>query len=231
MRCWEARDSTGGAASCFREPRGRENRSLAAHFLRAACERGERCVYFAFEESSQQIVRNMRSIGVSLEPWVKKGLLHIHSIRPSSLGLEAHLESMHRALRESAPALVVIDPITNLIGAADKRDIKSMLTRLIDYIKLQGITAMFTHLSSAGHGGHLESTDEGISSLMDAWVLLRDRERNGQRSYGIYVLKARGMAHSHEIRRFRLTNQGIRIEELMRGPSRTETVHESTASS
>ena len=193
--------------------------SLGASFLQATCQRGEPCVYFAFEESSHQIIRNMHSIGINLRPWVKKGLLRICSIRPSTLGLEGHLESMHRTIHEMQPKVIVIDPITNLIGATNRQDVKSMLTRLIDYIKSQHITAMFTHLSSAGHGGRLESTDEGISSLMDAWILLRDSEYRGRRSYGIYVLKARGMAHSHEIRRFRLTNVGVQIGDIVNDPS------------
>lgn len=185
--------------------------SLAAAFLEAACKRGESCVYFSFEESSQQIIRNMRSIGISLQPWVKKGLLRICSIRPSTLGLEGHLELMHRTIRETRPQVAVVDPITNLLGNSGQPDIKSMLTRLIDYLKSEHITTLFTHLSHSAEIGTLETTDEGISSLMDAWILLRDSESGGRRHYGIYVLKARGMAHSHEIREFRLTHSGIMI--------------------
>jgi circadian clock protein KaiC len=187
--------------------------SMGSAFLQAACIRGETSVYFAFEESSQQILRNMRSIGIDLQPWIKKKRLHICSTRPSSLGLEGHLESIHRTIAQMQPTVILVDPITNLIGVTNRHDIKSMLTRLIDYVKTKDITAMFTHLSSAGHGGTLESSDEGVSSLMDAWILLRDSEHNDRRSYGIYVLKARGMAHSHEIRRFRLTGSGIEVDE------------------
>ena len=185
--------------------------SLGAAFLEAACKRGEPCAYFSFEESSHQIIRNMRSIGISLQPWVKKGLLRICSIRPSTLGLEGHLESMHRVIREMRPQVAVVDPITNLLGTSGQQDIKSMLTRLIDYLKAEHITTLFTHLSHASEIGTLESTDEGISSLMDAWILLRDSEHGGKRHFGIYVLKARGMAHSHEIREFRLTHSGIMV--------------------
>lgn len=184
--------------------------SLGSAFLHAACKRGEPSVYFSFEESSQQIIRNMGSIGISLQPWVKKGLLRICSIRPSTLGLEGHLEAIHRVIREVQPRVVVVDPITNLIGAPRQQGIKSMLTRMIDYLKGQDITAMFTHLGKAG-GADLERMEEGISSLMDAWILLRDSEHFGRRNFGIYVLKARGMAHSHEIRDFRLTDSGILV--------------------
>jgi circadian clock protein KaiC len=189
--------------------------SVAAHFLRAGCERGERCVYFSFEESSGQIIRNMESIGVNLQPWVEKGLLHFNTVRPTSLGLEAHLSSIHSVISEINPSIVVIDPITNLIGASGAPGVRSMLTRMIDFLKVKGITAMFTHLSSAGASRAQEGSDEGMSSLMDACLLLRDSEQNGKRSYGIFVLKARGMAHSHEIRHFSLSNSGICIGDVI----------------
>jgi circadian clock protein KaiC len=189
--------------------------SLAAHFARAACERGERCVYFSFEESRDQILRNMESIGVSLKPFVDKGLLHFNNVRPSSVGMEAHLASFHKLISEKAPKVVVVDPLTNLISVSDLPGVKSMLTRLIDFLKMQHITALFTHLSAAGLDHSMENTDEGVSSLMDAWILLRDIEHAGTRSYGIFVLKSRGMAHSHEIKEFRLTDSGIQIGELV----------------
>jgi circadian clock protein KaiC len=197
--------------------------SAAAHFVVAACKRGERCAYFAFEESVDQITRNMESIGISLRPWIKKGLLQFIAIRPTSLGLEAHLASIHQTIKKLNPAIVVVDPITNLIGVADIPGVKSMLTRLIDFLKMQHITALFTHLSSAGSRHSAESTDEGVSSLMDAWLLLRDIEENGRRSYGIFVLKARGMAHSHEIRQYVLTDHGIHIGEVLTTGARSVT--------
>jgi circadian clock protein KaiC len=191
--------------------------SLAAHFVRAGCERGERCVYFAFEESVDQIMRNMESIGLNLRRWVDKGLLHVVTTRPSTLGVEAHLASIHEAIKDAQPSLVVVDPISNLIASADSPGVKSMLTRLIDYLKLQHVTAVFTHLSSGGATNSLEKTDEGISSLMDAWLLLRDIESNGRRSYGLFVLKSRGMVHSHEIREYILNDNGIRIGNVITG--------------
>ena len=185
--------------------------SVAAHFLRAGCERGENCVYFSFEESSGQIIRNMESIGVNLQPWVQKGLLHFNTVRPTSLGLEAHLSSIHEVISETNPSIVVVDPITNLIGGNGAPGVRSMLTRLIDFLKVKNITAMFTHLSTAGASRAKESADQGMSSLMDACLLLRDSEQDGQRSYGIFVLKSRGMAHSHDIRQFTLSDSGIHI--------------------
>ncbi len=185
--------------------------SLAASFVRATCERGERCVYFAFEESVDHIIRNMESIGVPLRPLVDKGLLHIRAIRPSSLGLEAHLASIHKIISDVAPTAVVVDPMTSLVSGSDFVGGNSMLTRMIDFLKVQHITALFTHLSSAGTTPSQEATSEGVSSLMDCWILLRDIESNARRSYGIFVLKCRGMAHSHEIKEFMLTDKGIRI--------------------
>ncbi|MGC2210508.1 MAG: circadian clock protein KaiC [Candidatus Korobacteraceae bacterium] len=183
--------------------------SMAVTFLKAACERGERALYFGFEESMDQIIRNNASIGLDLRPWVDKGLLHFHNVRPSSLGLEAHLASMHQSIKQVDPKVVVMDPITNFISGSDVGGVKSMLTRLVDFLKMRGITAMFTHLSTLG--GRLESTDENVSSIMDTWLLLRDIEHDGRRSYALYVLKSRGMAHSHEMRAFMLTDHGIRL--------------------
>jgi circadian clock protein KaiC len=191
--------------------------SSAASFIDAACRRGERCIYFAFEESSAQIIRNMRSIGIDLEPWVIKGLLKFHAERPSVYGLETHLLTMHKAIHEYKPSVVAIDPITNLISAGNPLDVKSMLTRLIDILKMNQITALFTTLTSAG--GPLEQSEVGISSLADAWLLLRDIEIGGERNRGLYILKSRGMAHSNQIREFLLTDKGINLLDVYVGPS------------
>jgi circadian clock protein KaiC len=186
--------------------------SLALSFLKAASERGERTLYFGFEESTAQIIRNTASIGLNLQPFVDKGLLHFHTVRPSNLGLEAHLASMHRIVNDLSPGVVVVDPISNFISAADQSGVKSMLIRLVDFLKMRQVTAMFTHLTSLG--GAADRTDETVSSIMDTWLLLRDLEHHGHRSYGIYVLKSRGMSHSHELREFKLSDNGIHIGEV-----------------
>lgn len=180
--------------------------SFAAAAAHAACARGERVCYFAFEESPSQIFRNMRSIGMDLEPWVKKGLLMIDSTRPTAVGLEGHLATLHRMVEEHRPGLVLIDPITNLITVGDIQQVKSMLTRLIDFLKMEGITTLFTNLTVLGA---VEDTAVGISSLMDAWVLLRDDQIGNFRQRSILVLKARGMSHSTESRGFHITDEGI----------------------
>jgi len=183
--------------------------TLAAHFVESACRRGERALFFAFEESQDQIIRNMRSIGIDLEPFVRKGLLNFQSARPSSWGLEVHLATMHKAIEEFNPSVVVIDPITNFLAVGDDVETKSMLTRLIDFLKIKQITAMFTSLTSAQT--EIEDSEVGVSSLMDAWVLVKNIESNGERNRGLYILKARGIAHSNQVREFLLTSNGIEL--------------------
>lgn len=191
--------------------------SLAAHFVDAACRRGERCLYFAFEESPNQLIRNMRSIGIDLEPWIKNGRLGFHASRPTFFGLETHLATLFKHLRDFNPDSVVIDPISNLITVGGRAEVNSMLLRLIDLLKSRQITALLTSLNSGGEA--LEATELGISSLMDTWLLLRDIELNGERNRGIYVLKSRGMRHSNQIREFLLTDHGIRLVNVYLGPS------------
>jgi circadian clock protein KaiC len=189
--------------------------SVSAHFVRAACERGERCLYFAFEESQPQILRNMRSIGIDLQPWVKKGLLQFHANRPTIYGLEMHLVTCHKLIQKFKPDVVVLDPIGNLTLTGSDVDTTAMLTRLMDFLKAQGITALWTSLTT---GSDLETTDVRISSLVDTWLLLRDIEIGGERNRAVYVLKSRGMAHSNQIREFLITNQGIELAEAYFGP-------------
>jgi circadian clock protein KaiC len=188
--------------------------SLAAHFVAASCRRGERCLYFAFEESPSQITRNMRSIGIDLEPWIRRDLLRVHAERPTALGLEAHLAAMHRLIDEWRPRVVVVDPVTNLIAVGSELEVKAMLARLIDFMKLRQITTLFTSLTEGG--GAAERTDLGVSSLMDVWMLLENREANGERNRAIQIVKARGMAHSNQIREFLMTDDGIRLVDISR---------------
>jgi circadian clock protein KaiC len=183
--------------------------TIAAHFVNAACKRGERALFFAFEESQDQIIRNMRSIGVELEPYVKQGLLKFQNSRPSNFGLEVHLALIHKAIVDYQPSVVVIDPISNFLAVGDASDTKSMLTRLIDFLKMQQITAMFTTLT--GSTSEIEDSEVGVSSLMDAWVLVKNIESNGERNRGLYILKARGIAHSNQVREFRLTEHGMEL--------------------
>jgi circadian clock protein KaiC len=189
--------------------------SLAAHFADAACRRGERCVYFATEESPDLIVRNMRSIGIDLGSWLKKGLLRFDATRPTFYGLEMHLLRMHKLVTETKARAVVVDPITSYISLGEMLEVKSMLTRLIDFFKAHQITAFFTSLTEGGNA--LEQSEVGISSLMDTWILLRSIESNGERNRGIWVLKSRGMAHSNQIREFVFTDHGIELVDVYLG--------------
>ena len=181
--------------------------TIAAHFVDAACHRGERALFFAFEESQDQIIRNMRSIGIDLEKYVKRGLLKFHNARPSNFGLEVHLALIHKAITEFEPNVVVVDPITNFLAVADATATKAMLTRLIDFLKMQQITAIFSSLTGSTHD--VEDSEVGVSSLMDVWLLVKNIESNGERNRGLYVLKARGIAHSNQVREFLLTDKGI----------------------
>jgi len=188
--------------------------SLAANFTSAACARGERCLYFTFEESPSQILRNMRSVGLNLERWVKKGLLHFNAMRPTSTGLEGHLAIIHRLITQMRPSIVVIDPITNLVSASGSYDIKSMLVRLVDFLKMEEITSMFTNLTFAGDPQ--ERTAAAVSSLMDTWIVLRDSKPNGRPRRELYVLKSRGMAHSREARELIVSKRGLKLGTILK---------------
>jgi circadian clock protein KaiC len=185
--------------------------SLAAHFLDAACRRGERCLCFLFEESPLQLLRNMRSIGVDLEPWVAAGLLQFHAARPSRYGLETHLVTMHQVVAGFRPTIAVIDPVTNLMSVGTYADVQAMLTRMIDHLKTENVTAMLTSLMPGKH--EIERTETSISSLMDTWIVLANDEVDGRHRRGLYVLKSRGMAHSNELREFTLTDRGLDLQE------------------
>jgi circadian clock protein KaiC len=189
--------------------------SLAAHFVDAACARGERCAFFSFEESANQIIRNMRSIGIDLERWVEKGLLRFHASRPTTFGLEMHLVKIHRIIQDFAPRIVVVDPVTALLHSGSANETKSMLLRLVDFLREKQATALMTTLT--GGSGTQEQTEVEISSLVDAWLLLRDIESGGERNRGLYILKARGVAHSNQIREFILTGHGVELREVYLG--------------
>ncbi len=189
--------------------------SMAAHFATSVGQRGEKCLYFAFEEPASQIIRNMLSIGIDLQPWVDKGLLHFHASRPSLYGLEMHLLTMQQMVTNFKPAIVIVDPITNLVNISNQIEVKSMIVRLIDFLKMNHITTMFTSLTSVEVNE--ASTDVAISSLMDAWLLVRYLETNGERNRGLYILKARGTNHSNQVREFRLTDHGVQLLDVYLG--------------
>ena len=183
--------------------------SLAASFANAACRRGERCVYFLMEESPQQMIRNMRSIGIDLGQWSERGLLTLRAERPSRFGLEAHLAAMYRAVDELQPAAVVVDSITDLLSLGGEAEVRAMLTRLIDHLKNRGVTVLFSSLSPAAV--ELQETRAGVSSLMDAWVLLSLERVGAERRRQMSVLKARGMSHSSRVCEFKMTERGFQI--------------------
>jgi circadian clock protein KaiC len=206
-----------GASVLLSGTPGTGKSSIAAHIAHAACARGERCLYFPFEESQPQIVRNMQSIGLDLGRWVSRGLLRFHPARPHLYGLETHLALMHKQITQFDPRVVVIDPVTNLTEIGSVTEAKAMLTRLVDFLKARGITAIFTSLTTGAD--NFEMTEVGISSLMDTWLLVRNLESNGERNRGLYILKSRGMPHSNQIREFILTDQGAQLLDVYTGPA------------
>jgi circadian clock protein KaiC len=191
--------------------------SIAAHFAEAACRRGERVLFFCFEESPNQLMRNMLSIGINLEIWVQKGLLQFQATRPTFYGLEMHLAATHKAVDSFRPDIVILDPINTFLIGDKEFEVKNMIMRIVDFLKANQITALFTSLTSSGEV--MESSDVGISSLIDTWLLLRDIELSGERNRGMYVLKSRGMANSNQIREFILTNRGVELRDVYVGAS------------
>lgn len=191
--------------------------SMAAHFAIDACRRGERVLCFAFEESPSQIMRNMLSIGIDLEPWVKEDLLRFLANRPTFAGLEMHLTTIHKAIKEFKPHVVIIDPLTSFILGGKEYEVKAMVIRLVDLLKMSQTTSMFTSLSLTGD--RLEQSQVAIASLIDTWLLLREIEVGGERNRGMYILKSRGMAHSNQIREFLLTDHGVELRDVYVGPS------------
>ncbi len=189
--------------------------SLATHFAQAACKRGEKVLFFSLEESSSQIIRNMKSIGIDLSTWNKKGLLRFYSVRPTSYGLEMHLDLIIKAIKDFKPKIVIIDHINSFITQNNEVEAKAMTIRLIDFVKSNNITAFFTTLSN--NTTVLETTDIMISSMIDAWILVRDIEIGGERNRGIFILKARGMSHSNQVREFILTDKGILLRDVYAG--------------
>jgi circadian clock protein KaiC len=190
--------------------------SIAASFVNAACLRNEKALFFAFEESPQQIVRNIKSIGMDLQRHVDNGLLKFHSSRPTIHGLEMHLVEIHKKIEAFKPQVIVIDPITNLVTIGSMREVKAMLVRLIDFLQKNQVSVMFTALNQNVNSP--DQADEGVSSLVDTWITVRDMESNGERNRALYIMKARGMKHSNQVREFMITNKGLKLVDVYLGP-------------
>ncbi|WP_114937910.1 circadian clock protein KaiC [Mucilaginibacter endophyticus] len=190
--------------------------SIAASFANEVCSNKKKCLYFAFEESPKQILRNMKSINIDLQQHVDSGLLEFHASRPTLYGLEMHLVAIYKIIKRFKPSTVILDPITNLITVGSVSEVKSMLIRLIDFLQDEQVTVMFTALSLNTVVN--EQTDEGVSSLVDAWLLVRDIESNGERNRGLYIMKSRGMSHSNQVREFTITDNGLNLVDVYLGP-------------
>ncbi|MES2592988.1 MAG: circadian clock protein KaiC [Bacteroidota bacterium] len=198
---------------------GTAKTTLASYFANAQCSKGERVIYFAFEESPDQLIRNMKSIGLNLEAQVKKGLLQIHSSRPSLNGLELHLLTLRKLIKEYKPSTVVIDPISNLISVGSSHEVRSMLVRLIDMLKMNNITGLFTSLSQQNETQVQNLAEDSVASLVDTWITVRDLEGIGERNRGVYIVKSRGMGHSNQVREFVINSRGIELLDIELGPN------------
>ena len=198
---------------------GTAKTTIAAYFADQQCKKKEKTVYFAFEESPQQLVRNMKSIGIDLEQHIKKGYLEIHSSRPSLNGLELHLLTLRKMIKEFKPTTVIIDPISNLITVGSMHEVRSMLVRLIDMLKINNITALFTSLNKQTDNFRPDLAEESVSSLVDTWITVRDMEGIGERNRGIFIIKSRGMGHSNQVREFVIKADGIKLLDVELGPN------------
>jgi circadian clock protein KaiC len=197
---------------------GTAKTTVACYFANEQCEKNEKTIYFAFEESPHQLVRNMKSIGIDLDKHIKKGILQIHSSRPSLNGLELHLLTLRKMIKEFQPTTIIIDPISNLISVGSEHEVRSMLVRLIDMLKANNITAMFTSLNKQTDNFRPDLAEESVSSLVDTWITVRDMEGVGERNRGIFIIKARGMGHSNQVREFVITSNGIELLDVELGP-------------
>jgi len=197
---------------------GTAKTTVACYFADEQCKKGEKTIYFAFEESPQQLVRNMKSIGIDLQKHIDDGCLLIHSSRPSLNGLELHLLTLRKLIKDFKPTTVIIDPISNLISVGSEHEVRSMLVRLIDMLKFNNITAMFTSLNKQTETMRPDLAEESVSSLVDTWITVRDMEGLGERNRGIFIIKARGMGHSNQVREFIITKNGIELLDVELGP-------------
>ncbi|MDB6055399.1 MAG: circadian clock kinase KaiC [Verrucomicrobiales bacterium] len=191
--------------------------SVAATFADATCRRGEKCLYFSFEESPSQIMRNMESIGLKLDQWEKKGRLQFHTVRAFYYGLEMHLAQMIKAISEFEPDVVIVDPISGLESTGNTLEVKAAIMRLMDFLKMKGITALLTDLTVGSNAPETSNSD--VTSLVDTWLVLRDLELNGERNRGLHVLKSRGMANSNQVREFILSDNGVQLKDVYIGPN------------
>jgi circadian clock protein KaiC len=197
---------------------GTAKTTIACYFVTQQCKSKEKTIYFAFEESPQQLVRNMRSIGVDLQKYLDNGTLQIHSSRPSLNGLELHLLTLRKLIKEFKPTTIIIDPISNLISVGSEHEVRSMLVRLIDMLKVNNITALFTSLNKQTDTVRPDLAEESVSSLVDTWITVRDMEGIGERNRGIFIVKSRGMGHSNQVREFVITSKGIELLDVELGP-------------
>jgi len=194
---------------------------LAAAFAVSSCRRDDRVLYFSFEESPDQFVRNMLSVGINLKPYIKSKLLLIHSSRPSLHGLEMHLLTLHKYIRDFKPHTVIIDPISSLVTVGSGGEVRAMLSRLMDMLKVNHISALFTSLTHGPATNYSGTAEEAIFSLVDTWIKVRNEESNKERVRSLYIVKSRGMGHSSAVSSFVITDHGIKFINAYPLPEKT----------
>lgn len=207
--------------------------SIAASFAYSVCMANKSCLFCAFEEAPNQIMRNMKSIGFSLKPLVESEKLTFYYSRPTLQNLELHFIAIKKIINQTRPVVAILDPITNLMTEGPNSDIRSMLTRFVDFLKTQKITVMFTAAITVG-SIERNPSDEGISSMVDTWVMVQDIEVDAERSRSLCVMKSRGMEHSNEIRKFTISSKGITLSPIVtdkKDSKRSNKEHQSLSTS
>ena len=201
-----------GSSTLITGSAGTSKTTLAAYFALSSCKRNERVLYFSFEEALSQIVRNMKSIGINLQPHIKSNLLHIHASRPALQGLEMHLLELHKLMGELKPRTVIVDPISSLITIGSVSEVRGMLIRLLDLFKKNQVNTVFTALTHENRNLFHDLTVDAVSSLADNWINVKNSNIDGDRERSLLIIKARGMGHANNHQQFRITNKGIKFK-------------------
>jgi len=200
-----------GGSTLITGTAGTSKTILAAHFAMSACRRKEHVLYFSFEESPDQLLRNMQTIGMNLAPHIKSKHLYIHASRPSLQGLEMHLLVLHKLLADFKPKTVIIDPISSLVTVGSVSEVRAMLVRLMDILKTNEINAVFTSLTHQQTNEYNDATVDAVSSLADTWINLKNEERHGERIRSLLIVKSRGMGHYNNQKDFTITAKGVQF--------------------
>lgn len=199
-----------GSSTLITGTAGTAKTILASYFAISSCRRRERVLYFSFEESPDQLLRNMSMIGINMKAQIKSKLLFIHASRPSLRGLEMHLLALNKLIKEVKPRMVIVDPISSLITIGSGSEVRGMLIRLMDTLKINQVNAIFTSLTFETAKEINDPTDYGVSSLADTWIRVRN-EGESDRRRSLLIVKSRGLGHFNNQQDFMITRDGIQF--------------------